>query len=262
MIRLLLATIFFMSCITKGQTNLYFYEYSVNNQSENLVRGIQVLQIDFDGNIKFYDERLLEFDSINQHNSNIRVSKVLSRFGQELTRNRLYSKTKNYKLRLNEYYVFDTQDSIAWKVTLETRAYHNYTLQKAIGKFGGKEWEAWFCKEIPINEGPFKFRGLPGLIFEIYDNQRKFHYLLIQNKQVKNLDTSKFLETFYGLKPLQISTQSYKNKIMEYYKNPFVFDSSSFETMNADEINEYNKETQEELRRSELLSVEPILFAN
>jgi GLPGLI family protein len=47
-------------------------------------------------------------------------------------------------------------------------------LQKATN-FGGRLWIiAWFNLEIPINEGPYKFRGLSGLIFEIGDSQTQF----------------------------------------------------------------------------------------
>jgi GLPGLI family protein len=43
--------------------------------------------------------------------------------------------------------------------------------ENATTKFGGRNWTAWFCEQIPFQEGPYKFRGLPALIFEISDNE-------------------------------------------------------------------------------------------
>jgi GLPGLI family protein len=45
----------------------------------------------------------------------------------------------------------------------------NWEAQKATTEFGGRKWTAWFCEEIPLSDGPYKFKGLPGLIVKISD---------------------------------------------------------------------------------------------
>ena len=44
-------------------------------------------------------------------------------------------------------------------------------------EFGGRIWYAWYCKEYPISEGPYKFKNLPGLVFEIYDSEKIFEII-------------------------------------------------------------------------------------
>ena len=36
-------------------------------------------------------------------------------------------------------------------------------------EFAGRKWTAWFCRRTSFNDGPYKFKGLPGLIVKISD---------------------------------------------------------------------------------------------
>lgn len=93
------------------------------------------------------------------------------------------------------YYSFKTNDKMIWKISNETKQVQNYTLQKATTKFGGRNWIAWFNKDIPFNEGPFKFSGLPGLVFEISDINKNFIYQLIKSQELpETYPTDNFLE--------------------------------------------------------------------
>lgn len=53
---------------------------------------------------------------------------------------------------------------------------NNNQLQKAKTFFGGRYWEAWFSNDTPLQEGPYKFKGLPGLIYEMRDSKNNFIY--------------------------------------------------------------------------------------
>jgi GLPGLI family protein len=54
----------------------------------------------------------------------------------------------------------------------------NLTCQLATTNYGGRKWFAWYTLEIPISDGPFKFKGLPGLIIEAYDSEKDYVYTL------------------------------------------------------------------------------------
>jgi GLPGLI family protein len=71
----------------------------------------------------------------------------------------------------------DELPEITWKIyDNETKKIGDYVAIKATGLFRGSEIEAYFCSEIPINFGPWKFKGLPGLILE----------LTARNKNIEN----------------------------------------------------------------------------
>lgn len=38
-------------------------------------------------------------------------------------------------------------------------------------------YTAWFTTEIPINDGPWKFHGLPGMILKVSDGEGNFQYI-------------------------------------------------------------------------------------
>lgn len=53
-------------------------------------------------------------------------------------------------------------------------------------KMGGRDWVAWFTNDIPIQDGPYKFCGLPGLIIKIEDDTKTHKFILVANKNLNN----------------------------------------------------------------------------
>ena len=65
-----------------------------------------------------------------------------------------------------------------WSLTGEAELVGDYRCQKAVTTFGGREWTAWFCPDIPVDGGPYKFRGLPGLILKVEDAGKHFSWTM------------------------------------------------------------------------------------
>lgn len=61
----------------------------------------------------------------------------------------------------------DENYKIKWEITGLTKNILNYECQEAVGTFRGREYRAYFLKDISISSGPFKFDGLPGIILEV-----------------------------------------------------------------------------------------------
>lgn len=58
---------------------------------------------------------------------------------------------------------------IGWELSPRTREIIGYTCRRATCTFRGRDYEAWYTEEIPLGLGPWKFRGLPGLILAVND---------------------------------------------------------------------------------------------
>ena len=97
-------------------------------------------------------------------------------------------------LGLKSYHTETDLEEIEWTVLPEIKKIGNYDCQKATGKFGGRTYEAWFTKEIPYQEGPWKLHGLPGLILEANDTGNVISFIF---KEIsKNDDPDMFTKSF------------------------------------------------------------------
>jgi GLPGLI family protein len=74
---------------------------------------------------------------------------------------------------------FDTQPVLKWEFTDETETVMGYKCQLATTSFAGRDYNAWYTVEVPLNAGPYKFGGLPGLILKVEDSERFFIWTAI-----------------------------------------------------------------------------------
>ena len=85
-----------------------------------------------------------------------------------------------------DFYTYkETLPDFGWKVDFsQTKTIVGYTCHEAQGSYGGRNYQAWFTTDIPISDGPWKFRGLPGLILEVAstDGDYSFAATSIQKK--------------------------------------------------------------------------------
>jgi GLPGLI family protein len=63
-----------------------------------------------------------------------------------------------------------------WIIHDDTLTVAGYLCQKATCRFRGRDYIAWFTPEIPINNGPWKFGGLPGLILKVFDVDKLYTF--------------------------------------------------------------------------------------
>lgn len=59
-----------------------------------------------------------------------------------------------------------------------------YTCKEAQTYFRRRQYTAWYTLAIPINDGPYKFKGLPGLIVKIKDTKNQHCFTLNSFKSI------------------------------------------------------------------------------
>lgn len=214
---LFLLVLFFS--LSTAQTNRFFYEVKFKEDSTQTEHQKVFMVLDVNPNeTKYYDNTFLEKDSINKVNHS-QLTNWTSQI--PVTRKKNSNKNINYTFIDDQLYSYPTEDLIQWKLSDKTKKYLHFNLQEATANFGGRKWTAWFTKEIPLSEGPYKFTGLPGLIVLLEDDHNQYSFSLVKSKKLeKTYDTSNFLEVRYGNKPLPISEKIYLKKSLEYYNDP------------------------------------------
>jgi len=73
---------------------------------------------------------------------------------------------------------YEEKVQMTWVLYGETKIINGIKCQMAAINKYGRRWIAYFSKDYPQSLGPYKFTGLPGLIFELYDTKGDYHFTL------------------------------------------------------------------------------------
>ena len=111
-----------------------------------------------------------------------------------------------------------------WKIDAQKEKIGAYNAQKATTEYGGRKWTAWFTADIPLQDGPFKFHGLPGLIVKVTDDGNNYSWELKGNKKVENFNEIPYIETVSpggdGGKVVEVSRDKFEKTFGEFKKDP------------------------------------------
>lgn len=69
--------------------------------------------------------------------------------------------------------LYEDKVSHNWKLYNEVQTIANFKCHKATTNFRGRKYEVWYTTEVPVNFGPWKFNGLPGLILKVNDTTKE-----------------------------------------------------------------------------------------
>ncbi len=215
----------------KGTNNIYYkVKFSADSKSTSKRETICLLQVG--NNIsKFFDNNQLRYDSIVQKYNDKEY--LGAREAEELLKVRVVWSNvilKNYDSltvqdRFKNLYQYDKiKPHFNWKLEAGSKKILNYDCKQATLEYAGRIYTAWYTKDIPINNGPYKFEGLPGLILEMYDSKNDFNFeaVGINNKSlpiyIRN-DEKIFL----------VSKEKFRSIEVSYYENPGFFHGKAFD---------------------------------
>lgn len=122
--------------------------------------------------------------------------------GCYIQKNLSSKKVSYYSDEFDEHeYEYSEEPKLIWKISKKTKEILGYKVYLAYTRYAGRNYEAYFTPEIPIQDGPYKFFGLPGLILEIYDEKKDHHFLatgISKEKRISiddRITKKKYIET-------------------------------------------------------------------
>lgn len=112
-----------------------------------------------------------------------------------------------------------------WDIQNEKQKIGEYNTQKANTEFGGRKWTAWFSADLPFQDGPYKFHGLPGLIVKIEDDGGNYSWELKGNKNLKDwkeISYSEEINAKYGMsnEVKVIQKERFEKSYADFKKDP------------------------------------------
>lgn len=114
------------------------------------------------------------------------------------------------------------KNTLAWKVEPGTAQWHGYTVQKATTFFEGRQWYVLFTSEIPLVEGPYKFKNLPGFVVKAWDEEQHYEFEFLNSEQriIDNWDLRNPKDLITPITPVQYE-KALKVHLNKTYKDNF-----------------------------------------
>lgn len=230
----------FLGGMAHAQVNRFFYEYKFipdSNNKEEVKKEMMLLDIDKNGS-SYYSHDKFVADSI----SRTELENQLKAGGGNISVNRRekpgqvsYKVTKQYpdfktylfrSISMDKYKIKEDKKP-EWKILPEKQKIGEYNVQKAVTSLGGREWTAWFTMDIPFQDGPYTFYGLPGLIVKIEDATGSHSMVLAGNKTVQTQSTEQELQLpenvkvlGLGGKEIEVTKDQFKKAWKAYVNDP------------------------------------------
>ena len=228
----LLFTFLLISAFFSAQ-NRFIYDYKFVTDSTNkadVKSELMYLDISEKGS-KFYSREVYISDSIMTAafekqikatgSMNVDMKAMSMRKGSVRYKiHKNYPSFETYSLTrsgMDAYKVWDKR-KIQWKILPEKQKIGEFDAQKAVTEFAGRKWTAWFTEEIPINEGPYKFKNLPGLIVKLEDDTQSHLFMLLAIKNLGNLEPES--SAFEIKNEIEINRKEYKKIFIENRNDP------------------------------------------
>ncbi|UKB82083.1 GLPGLI family protein [Chryseobacterium sp. MEBOG06] len=207
--------------------NIYYkVNFLDNARSPNSKREVMCILELGDGNIsKFLDYNQVRIDSLDKKYSS-QNSIGSEEAGQYLKIRVLWNNVifKNHNLmtvqdRFKNVYQYDEeQPKLNWNLEKGEKIVLGHKCSRARVHYRGRDYIAWYTSEIPINNGPYIFGGLPGLILEIEDVDKKYSF-----EAVGITKTPKPIYLRNEKNILKTTREKFRNVQKTYKENPGAF---------------------------------------
>ncbi|WP_157844428.1 GLPGLI family protein [Chryseobacterium sp. Leaf404] len=210
------------SCFFYGQNSSFIYEHRYISDSTNrkvINTEIMTLSVNKDRS-EFYSMDKFKSDStlLVESKKGVFMMPPNKLMNSDRVRKQLQSTTIDYiTIISNSKYLVSQNIILEWNILQEFDNILGYRTQKARTEFGGRKWIAWFTKEISIQDGPYKFYGLPGLILKIEDIGKNHTFEL---KGIRKTAVNFVYPELGNFKLFKISNSKYEKIFKNYRKYP------------------------------------------
>ncbi|KAB1232821.1 GLPGLI family protein [Chryseobacterium viscerum] len=221
-----------MAMMTNAQNQRFIYEYKFiidSTAKEKQETETMLLDIAPKGS-KFYSKDYFESDSImramidkQSQSGNFNLSGFKFKGKIRYSIEKMYPEySLNFFTTLaSEEYLVQESRKQDWKILSEKERIGEFNTQKAVCDFAGRKWTAWFTTDLPIQDGPYKFHGLPGLIVKVEDNTHSHSFELKGSKKLQagyEWKSTKDKERYNSI--IILNEKKYKKAFKDYCNDP------------------------------------------
>lgn len=234
--KFIIATIVLVSCASKAQMHRFIYDVEYKKDSTKNFTTKENYHLDIDTkDTKYYPRDFYIGDSLVAHNINITDGSKFNTSHIIIHQNGS-SQYQYYDVLENVVLKLPSEAAQNWKLTNEKKQVSSLNLQKATTTWGGRNWTAWFSPDIPFQEGPYKFHGLPGLIVELYDDKNNYKFELLKTEKISSPKRNIYID-YMTKNSTAVDDKKYKDLKLKYYDSPVNYlRNASSQTRSSDEF--------------------------
>ena len=114
---------------------------------------------------------------------------------------------------------------LAWTLAAGDSVVGGVKCSKAVCRYGGRNWTAWYSPEYGLPLGPYMFGGLPGLIFHVSDDKCDHVFTL------NGIERCRGVVPVYqraGSDIIKLSREKARETIRKYHEDSFSFMSVKY----------------------------------
>lgn len=220
--RIIIALLLLLNQFSKGQNKRFVYEYSFAQDSTHLdTREKELLNLDIGKTgSKFYAAEMLEQDSL------VRIKeRPVSKYPYqgikflELIIKKYPEFTIDFYTSCQNYYKVNMNKKLNWQISPEKDQFLGMPVQKATTVLNKRKWTVWFTPDIPIQDGPYLFQGLPGLVVKAEDENKGISFTLVAIKSLSVFDL-KDIPYYFRFKPIAVNEDVLRKVLKNYYEKP------------------------------------------
>ncbi|SFN39409.1 GLPGLI family protein [Chryseobacterium oleae] len=199
-----------------AQSYRFVYEYKMKPDAAKKDSVItDYMNLDTDGK-KSYFQNGVKYERDSIYNADKSYPALLK--SRQYDRNLNYTVEKDYAQKTINFYdkyktvsiITSDNEAPKWKIVNDFKKINSMNCQKAVADYKGRKWEAWFSKDFPVSDGPYKFTGLPGLIVAVKDSENDHVFDLVQIKKISTV-------TFFIPKNNKQMTHTEYRKLIKNY---------------------------------------------
>ena len=175
-------TVFFIFLIgfvfSQNKSFVYELNYKPNLSKDSLSTAKYILDLS-DGKSMFRTLRDRETDSTFHATRRLNFMTTSFKDYNAVYKNSKSKETLKFITNFQKLFSLKIEEELVWTIEPEKKSILGMQAQKAISYYAGRSWISWFTTEIPLQDGPYIFHGLPGLIIEITDTANNYSFSLI-----------------------------------------------------------------------------------
>ncbi len=225
---------------SKETANRFFYELSFKpkKDSTKVDKVITILDITDKNRSVYQDYTVISQDSIIKVEMEaMQKAGVYKDLSKMIKQPKISSRVYKFYPTMNIQYVdkiangftpvnigYNEELKLKWDIQKDKQKIGDYNAQKATTEYGGRKWTAWFSNDIPFQDGPYKFSGLPGLIVKIEDQDKDYSWVLQGNKKLNDYTEYSYIENLMqakGGKVQELSKEKFEKTFNDFKKDPF-----------------------------------------